>query len=174
MAKPEAPTLQTERLILRRRLEKDIPQMLDLFTNDEVRKYLGGYPPRDEHSMLKMVRSRRPVDWVVALASTDEYIGECMLCKMVDDYLGEIGYYFRRDYWGMGYAAEAARAVMAYAQNTLHLKRLCATIDAENARSQTLIQRLGFTQIALLPEADFGGRVANVLYYTKLLSTQEE
>lgn len=169
MSKKEAPTIRTERLILRRKKEKDIPFMLDLFGNDEVRQYLGGYPPHDEAAMRYMIRRRTQTDWVVALADTDEYIGECMLLKVVDNYLAEIGYYFRRSYWGQGYAAEAAGAVIAYCANTLHLSRLCAMIDNRNKRSKKLIEKLGFTWVALLPEADFGGRVADVAYYTKTL-----
>ena len=102
MSKQEAPTIRTSRMILRRKREKDIPFMLDLFSNDEVRQYLGGYPPRDEAAMRYMIRRRSPTDWVVALADTDEYIGECMLLKVVDHYLAEIGYYFRRSFWGQG------------------------------------------------------------------------
>ncbi len=169
MAKKEAPVLRTERLVLRRKMEKDIPFMLDLFNNDDVRRYLGGYPPRDEHSMLRMIRGRREIEWVAALADTDEYIGECMLLKIVDGYLGEIGYYFRRDFWGHGYAEEAARAVICHCSETLHLKRLCATIDKDNIRSRKLIEKLGFELVAVLPEADFGGRIADVAYYARLL-----
>lgn len=169
MAKREAKKLTTNRLVLRHKQEKDIPAMLDLFNNEEVTRYLGGYPPRDEHSMLKMVRGRRETEWVVALSETNEYIGECMLLKIIDSYLGEIGYYFRRDFWDQGYAAEAVQAVINYSANTLQLKRLCATIDDQNERSQKLIKKLGFELVAVLPEADFGGRVANVAYYTRLL-----
>ena len=169
MSKQEAPTIRTSRLILRRKREKDIPFMLDLFGNDEVRQYLGGYPPRDEAAMRYMIRRRSPTDWVVALADTDEYIGECMLLKVVDHYLAEIGYYFRRSFWGQGYAEEAANAVIFYCTDTLHLSRLCATIDDRNERSKKLIEKLGFSWVALLPEADFGGRVANVAYYSKAL-----
>ena len=65
MAKIEAPRIETARLILRRKTEDDIPNMLKLFNNDEVREFLGGYPPRDEHSMLKMVRGRKSTEWTV-------------------------------------------------------------------------------------------------------------
>lgn len=174
MSKQEAPTLRTARLILRRRREKDIPFMLDLFGNAEVRQYLGGYPPSDEAAMRYMIRRRSSTDWVAALADTDEYIGECMLLKVVDNYLAEIGYYFRRSYWGQGYAEEAANAVISYCTDTLHLSRLCATIDHRNERSRKLIEKLGFTWVALLPESDFGGRVANVVYYSRKLPSGKE
>lgn len=167
MPKKLAPILLTERLILRPKQEKDVPQMLDLFRNKEVRQYLGGYPPMEERAMLRMIRNQGKTDWAVALKDSDEYIGECMLLKVVDGYLAEIGWYFRRDFWGQGYAREAAEAVMAYSRDMLGVKRLCAQIDERNERSKRLAERLGFTLDAHLPEADFGGRVADVAYYSK-------
>ena len=169
MAKKEAPKILTERLILRPKTEKDIPNMLRMFDNDEVREFLGGYPPRDRHSMLKMVRGRKETEWAVVLKSTDEYIGEVLLPKIVDGYLGEIGYLFLREHWGNGYAGEAVSALMDHCGDALKLKRLCATIDDKNERSKRLIEKLGFSLVAVLPEADFGGRVADVAYYTRVL-----
>lgn len=117
--------------------------------------------------MLRMIRNQGKTDWAVALKDSDEYIGECMLLKVVDGYLGEIGWYFRRSFWGQGYAREAAEAVIAYSRDTLGVMRLCAQIDERNERSKRLTERLGFTLEAHLPEADFGGRVADVAYYSK-------
>jgi len=117
--------------------------------------------------MLRMIRNQGKTDWAVALKESDEYIGECMLLKVVDGYLGEIGWYFRQSFWGQGYAREAAEAVITYSRDTLGVKRLCAQIDERNERSKRLAERLEFTLDAHLPEADFGGRVADVAYYSK-------
>jgi len=66
--------------------------------------------------------------------------------------------------------------VIAYSRDTLGVKRLCAQIDERNERSKRLAERLGFTLDAHLPEADFGGRVADVAYYSKIvvLADKEE
>ena len=45
MPKRDTPLI-TERLILRRKQDKDVPQLLELFNTEEVRRYLGGDPPR--------------------------------------------------------------------------------------------------------------------------------
>lgn len=168
MPKKDAP-IQTGRLILRRKEEKDIPYMLSLFNDEEVRRYLGGYPPRDERAMARMVKHGRTSSWAVALPGTDEYIGECMLLKVVEGCIGEIGYYFRREYWGLGYAAEAVDALITYCGGALGLRRLWANVDDRNERSKRLLGRLGFEQAALLRESDFGGRVADVAVYSRPL-----
>lgn len=78
MSKREAPIIRTARLKLRRRHEKDIPFMLDLFNNDEVRQYLGGYPPRDEAAMRYMIRRRlRPTGLSHCLIPTNTLVNAC-------------------------------------------------------------------------------------------------
>lgn len=166
--KKESQTIETERLILRARQEKDIPDMLEYFRDEEVRKYLGGYPPKDEHSILKIIRHRSPTEWAITLKANNKLIGECHINKITDNYLGEVGYILDRKYWGKGYATESVIAVEKHAIEVIKLKRLCATIDNENYRSKRLIEKLGFTFIAVLPEADFGGRIADIAYYSKL------
>ena len=63
---------------------------------------------------------------------------------------------------------------MAYSRDTLGVKRLCAQIDERNQRSKRLAERLGFTLDAHLPEADFGGRVTDVAYYSKRFALAEK
>jgi len=170
MAKKEAPTIQTERLTLRRLTEADIPNMAKMFGNGEVTQFLtGDTPPSDEHSMLKIVRARRETEWAIVLNETSEFIGDCMIPSIAENVLGEVGCVLMQEYWGKGYAAEAMAAIMNYCINTLHLKRLCARMDNRNTNAMKLIERMGFEKNAVLPEANFGGRVCDVAYYSKRL-----
>lgn len=159
--------IKTERLVLRRKQDRDVPQMLELFNDEEVRRYLGGDPPRSQRTMERMVGQGRTTQWAVTV--NDEYIGECQLLKVVEGRIAEIGYYFRRGFWGQGYAYEAVGALICYCAGTLGLERLWACIDDRNERSKRLIERLGFEHAALLPEWDFGGRVADTVIYTRSL-----
>ena len=168
-ARKEAPQLETERLILRRKKDEDIPFMVKMFNDDEVREFLGGYPPKDERSCTGMVRHRKETEWAVTLKETGEYLGEVHIPNIVDNYLGEIGYLFLREHWGKGFAYEAVTAMIEYAKNTLNLKRLYATIDNKGDKSKKLIEKLGFSLVAVLPESDFGGRVSDVAYYSRVL-----
>ena len=102
MAKPEAPVLETERLRLRRRQHRDIPRMMQAYQDDEIRRYLGGHPPKDGAMLAQLVRRRSPTEWAVTLRGEDLYIGECTINRVVDGYLGELGYLFLRESWGQG------------------------------------------------------------------------
>jgi ribosomal-protein-alanine N-acetyltransferase len=165
MKKHEAPKIKTERLVLRRRKEEDIPFMVKMFNTKEVRQYLGGYPPKEERSMLGIIRRRNEIQWSVTL--NNNFIGEVALINVTDNYLGELGYIFMKEYWGKGYAYEAVNKIIDYSFNTLKLKRLCASIDNRNIRSKKFIEKLGFEYITLMPESNFGGRIADVAYYSK-------
>lgn len=80
----------------------------------------------------------------VTLKETGEPIGMCGLIKRdaLDDV--DIGYAFLPTFWSMGYAVEAARAVMGTAK-ALGLKRVVAIVDPANAGSIRVLEKLGMT-----------------------------
>lgn len=55
----------------------------------------------------------------------------------------EVGYLLGREYWGRGYATEAALAVRDHALGELGLERLIALIYPENTRSIAVAGKLG-------------------------------
>ena len=55
----------------------------------------------------------------------------------------EVGYHFRRDQWGQGYATEAARASMDMAFNHLHAPEVVSLIRPENTPSRRVAERNG-------------------------------
>lgn len=55
----------------------------------------------------------------------------------------EVGYLLGRDFWGQGYATEAATAVRDWALANLELDRLIALIQRGNERSAGVARKLG-------------------------------
>lgn len=70
-------------------------------------------------------------------------VGMCGLIKreMLDDV--DIGYAFLPAHCGMGYAYEAAAAVLLHARHDVGLKRVVAIVSPENAASNRLLRKLG-------------------------------
>lgn len=58
----------------------------------------------------------------------------------------EIGWRFRREFWGCGIAYSAALAAESFAFQNLKLSELVSFTPAINARSRRLMERLGFTR----------------------------
>ena len=84
------------------------------------------------------------------LKSTSMYIGRCGLYPLRDDdntvVEGEaqIAFYIGREYWGHGFATEAARAFVQHGFEQLNLRRIQAGINTNNAASLRVVEKLGF------------------------------
>jgi RimJ/RimL family protein N-acetyltransferase len=92
--------------------------------------------------------------YIVELKQTGIQLGICGLAKrdFLDDV--DIGYAFLPQFWGQGYAIEAARAVLLYAQNELGLKRIVATTRLENTSSARLLGKLGLRLQKMIKSSD--------------------
>jgi ribosomal-protein-alanine N-acetyltransferase len=56
----------------------------------------------------------------------------------------ELYYLIGRDYWGNGYATEAATALTAYAFDVIRFDRLFAKANSQNTASLGVFKKLGF------------------------------
>ena len=139
--------LETERLIIRRFKPADLPYLVDMFSDEEVMRFIG--PRRamtddETHEWLANIIERQDVElsrYGVALKENDELIGVAGLKE--EDGVKDFGYYFRRKYWGKGYAAEACYAILTYVENELHIMDYQIFIADENLNSIRLLERLG-------------------------------
>jgi len=58
----------------------------------------------------------------------------------------ELGYTFDRNYWGQGYASEAAARVFEYASSTIPFRRIVSVIHPDNIPSIKIAMRCGARQ----------------------------
>jgi RimJ/RimL family protein N-acetyltransferase len=62
----------------------------------------------------------------------------------------EIGWHLGREYWGMGYASEAARAVVEYGfRVNPAIPRLLALVYSANVASQKVAKNVGMEHLGL-------------------------
>jgi RimJ/RimL family protein N-acetyltransferase len=66
----------------------------------------------------------------------------------------ELAWTIGREFWGKGYASEAARAALDYGFNVMNRNHVISLIDPENVRSIAVAERLGE---ALEGETEVGG-----------------
>lgn len=116
-------------------------------TVDAARDYIVAGP-------VDMVRRLGFGFYIVELSESGCAVGVCGLAKrdFLDDV--DIGYAFLPQYWGQGYAFEAASGVLAHAKHDLGLRRIVATVRPENAASIRLLEKLGlrFERVLGRPE----------------------
>lgn len=166
--------MSTPRLTLRPLRAEDAAPLFALYSDAEFTRF-GPLPvmTRFEQIVDYLVRrmqgsaAQTEIVWAVELTATQEAIGLCSLFDLEPAAArAEIGFGLRRASWGRGYMSEAARAVVDCAFDILHLHRIEAEIDARNAASARLLERLGFVREALLRERWIvdGRRADSVLY----------
>ena len=82
--------------------------------------------------------------WRVSLNESDTPIGLAGLVKRdcIDDV--DLGYALLPEYWGQGYAFEAASAILQYARAHLGYHRVAAIVNDDNEPSIRLLGKLGF------------------------------
>ena len=140
----------TERLILRTFTLDDAQLLVDLNSNPEVLKYLHELPVNEEKAqkvlqeiILPQYKLYNHGRWAVHLKSSGEFIGWCGLKFVKERNEIDLGYRFFQQYWGKGYATEAAKATLEYGFQVLSLKHIMAMAHLENIGSQNVIRKCG-------------------------------
>ena len=153
-----APTLESERLILRDFTKLDLDAHAATLGDEEVMRHIGGKPMNREDSWRRLcggigmwsLIGMGP--WAVELKADGRMVGHCGFFQfertMTPSILGEpeMGWIFDRSVHGQGIAFEACSAALAWAENELVADSYPAIIDLENASSMKLAERLGFVR----------------------------
>jgi ribosomal-protein-alanine N-acetyltransferase len=149
---PETPLelLQTPRLILTRLQAVHFPALVDLWSDPEVTRYLGGPRERDflvaefEKTALAPLAEKYDL-WALVEKESGKVIGHCgLLDKEVEGTAEiELVYVLAAAARGKGYATEIAAALKEYAFQTLGLKRLISLIEPGNQASERVAIKTG-------------------------------
>ena len=152
--KRAADIIRTQRLRLERLEERDAGLMLTIWNDPDFIRFVGDRGIRTEQEALKAMQDGALKQWSelgygayrIEKQDGSEALGICGLFKRenLDD--PDIGYGFLPDHCGNGYAFEAACAVRDHARDVMGLRRICAIVSADNARSINLLEKLGMNQ----------------------------
>lgn len=150
----------TDRLLLRPWSQADAAAHFDIYSRDEVTRWLGARPRRPvtsvDESRERIERWNRaeagldpPLGrWAVVPHAVGHPVGTIVLVPLVDEAgptdLVEVGWHLHPDAQGQGLATEAAAAVLACAREA-GMSDVLALTDLDNAASQRVALRLGMT-----------------------------
>jgi len=104
---------------------------------DDARNYLISGP-------LKSYTEHGYGAWLVTHKETKQSLGMCGLFKRQYLEQPDVGFAFLPQYERQGYAYEAVRATLLYAQQQLDINNLFAIVKPDNARSIRLLEKNGF------------------------------
>ena len=141
------PTLETQRLLLRKFTEADLGALYEIHRDVEVNRFLPWFPlkslddARDFYEVRYARGYRLPCAYryAICLKTDDIPIG---YIHVASDDSYDLGYGLRREFWHRGIAAEAGRAVIGQVKRD-GIPYLTATHDVKNPRSGRVMQQLG-------------------------------
>ena len=141
---------ETERLLLRYQQMEDEEPLIDLWTDPQVTRYLGG--PRNRETLQPLLRETTADPradqydlWVLVIKKTGMFAGHCGLLEKTVEGKREIElvYILAADCWGNGYAGEIGSALIRYAFEEKRLSRVICLIEPENRASEKVAIQLG-------------------------------
>jgi RimJ/RimL family protein N-acetyltransferase len=149
--------LETRRLRLRRFTADDADLLAALDADPEVMRHItyGQPTPRSAYvetylpRWLAIYEARPGLGYFAAeRRDTGEFAGWFHLRddRIEPEYV-ELGYRFRRSAWGLGYATEGARALLAHGFNGLGLARISARTLLGNRASQRVMEKCGLRRV---------------------------
>lgn len=150
--------IKTDRLLLRKFTPGDAEAIFNAWTRDErVAKYTSWYAHKniaDTRAYVEYIISKNSLsdyNWIIE--SDNKVIGSICVCYSDEELeIAGIGYLVGYEYWGNGYATEAARAVVKFLFENVKYRKIIAGCDSENVGSSKVMEKLGMKREAVLRE----------------------
>ena len=157
--------LVTERLLLRPFSDDDLEALHAMRADPEVNRYLYGGPLTLDEA--REVLDRRIAgasisaegEWLAAAAvlrGTGELVADVVLqWASAEHRQGELGFIVAPEHQGHGYATEASRPLLDFGFETLGLHRIVGRLEARNAASARVLEKLGMRREARFVENEW-------------------
>jgi len=145
------PEIETGRLALRRLEFSDAPFIVALLNQPSFLANIGDRGVRDENDAHRYLREGPMAMyekygfglWHVSRREDGVAIGMCGLLRRDTLPDVDVGYALFPEFWGKGYAYEAAEATMREAAGRFGLKRVIAIVSPGNDPSIRVLEKLG-------------------------------
>lgn len=145
--------IETERLLHRKITARDLPLLIEMRSDPEVNRYLGGTRLQNPEAIAKRlefyVECHEKFGYgmtIVICKETGEEIGWSGLQPLEDTGEIEVGYGMIKKFWGRGIGLETADGWLEYGFNVVKLDRIVALADPENTGSWRIMGKLGMTR----------------------------
>lgn len=157
------PTMQTERLILRRMLKSDDSDMFEYASDPAVSRYLLWGPHPDvkyTKRYLTFLQTKYHAgefyDWALVEKKRKKMIGTCGFTSFdFENNSAEVGYVLNRNFWHAGLAPEALFEVIKFGFLILELNRIEAKYIIGNENSRRVMEKLGMQFEGIARESMF-------------------
>lgn len=147
--------MQTDRLLLRRWREQDLIPFAQMNADPVVMEYFPSILSAAESAALakrieECFAQRGYGLWAVEVPGQAPFIGFVGLWPVRPDVpfapAVEVGWRLAHDFWGHGYATEAAQAAIAFGFQELGLQEIVSYTAKVNTRSRRVMEKLGMSR----------------------------
>ena len=171
-----SPTIETERLILRRFKESDIDAQYNIISDKRLATYIK-FPEITKEEELECLRKwindadeDKCERWAITLKDANLLIGNISVngVNKKNNYC-TIGYVVLFDYWGKGYATEATIAVSDYLLKVRNYYLVEALCNENNKGSSKVLIKAGFKKDGYVANRrkNLDGTYSGVEFYSK-------
>lgn len=170
---------RTERLLLRPSWPEDTRELYRAIADEGIVRNLARAPwpyTEEDAADYAALEHSEPYPTFLLMQRTDgapRLVGACGLGDRNGE--PELGYWIARPYWGLGYATEAAHAVIDVAR-ALGYSRLIAGHFVDNPASGRVLRKVGFRLTGTIEQRHSNGRgfAAPCKLYEKSLANDDE
>ena len=153
------PTLETERLILRKLRLEDAKDLFEYASDKEVTKYVTWEPHKSIEDSINLIKftheryeKREGIIWGIVCKENKKVIGTCDISPVTKHFRAEIAYALSRDYWGKGIMTEAVKEAIKFGFEKMNLNRIKAMCIPENIGSYRVMEKVGMKYEGLIRE----------------------
>ena len=142
--------IETERLLLRKITLDDKEDLFKLHSHPDVQIYTGEPVVESIEEIEKAIRTR--IDdyvkygfgrWATFLKNGMQFVGWAGLAYLPEFDEIDLGYRFLPEYWGLGIATEASRAILTYGFDSHKIRKIIAIALKENKASIRVMEKVG-------------------------------
>lgn len=170
-----SPTMETERLILRRYNEDDIDVFYNIINDNRLQKYIL-FPKLNKEEELEYLKkcietadTDKCEKWSIVLKTSNEVVGNISVNTINKKHnYCNVGYVISYDYWGYGYAAEALEKVSDYLLDSGYYLVECSCNEL-NKQSSRVMEKAGFIKDGYIKNRRLNqdGTYSGVEFYSK-------
>ncbi|OYY68040.1 GNAT family N-acetyltransferase [Sphingomonas sp. 28-63-12] len=145
----DPPVIDGARVRLRPLVAGDAVALHAIYSDVEAMTWWSHAPhERLEETEAKLAKNLVAPDWrawAITLVDDDTAIGSIAAHEKRQGKVAEIGYSLVRSHWGQGFARESVSLLISFLFEVEGYRRIFADTDPDNAESNGLLTRLGFT-----------------------------
>ena len=151
-----APTIETERLLLRPHRMGDFDAAFAMWSDPRVTQFIGGKPSTEQQTWSRIINYAGHWMllgygyWAIEEKASGTFAGELGFANFHRDIaesmrgVPELGWALAPQFHGRGYATEAVRAAVAWGDGAFNRGRTVCMIDPGNAASIRVAEKAGF------------------------------